>query len=345
MSPSTVRVAGLHSTHAQRDGNWRPLSSDDAAVIDLPFRKTVITGGAGFVGSHLVDRLLSGGETRVLVLDNLARGRRENLARYLGDPRMDFVVGDISDAPTVYDAIKGAEVVFHLAVAPPTTHPELDIATVFASDVIGTFNVLRAAVTHGIRRVVFASSAEVYGSPVGLPVDEAYPLQPVSLEGGMKVAGEALCRTFRNELGLDVAILRLAKIYGQRDVGSPFSVWVESAEAGRDLRVEKQQRVIDIVWVGQVVDALLRASTLERPLPPINIASGTGTSTLAMAKRIARAAGGSGRRVKIISAGGPQVGPFIASVERMREILGIEPFTDPLRHLEDLVAGARAVAT
>ena len=345
MNPSVVGVAGLYATPLQRDGNWRAVSGDDDAVMELPLRKTVVTGGAGFVGSHLVDRLLSGWETRVLVLDNLARGRRENLARYLDDPRVDLVVGDIADAPTVYNAIKGAEVVFHLAVAPPTVHPELDIATVFASDVIGTFNVLRAAVTHGIRRVVFASSAEVYGSPVGLPVDEAYPLQPVSLEGGMKVAGEALCRTFRNELGLDVAILRLAKIYGQRDVDSPFSVWVESAEAGRDLRVEKTQRVIDVVWVGQVVDALLRASTVERPLPPINIASGTGTSTLAMAKRIARAAGSNGGRVKVVSGGGPQVRPFIASVERMKEILGIEPFTDPLRHLEDLVVRTHAVAT
>lgn len=315
-----------------------------SAIVDPPTRKTVITGGAGFVGSHLVDRLLTGGGTRVLVLDNLTRGRRENLARYVDDPRVDLVVGDISDASTVYDAINGAEVVFHLAVAPPTRHPELDIAAVFASDVIGTFNILQAAVTHGVRRVVFASSAEVYGSPLGLPVDEAYPLHPVSLEGGMKVAGEALCRAFHSELGLDVAILRLAKIYGDRDPGSPFSVWVESAEAGRDLRVDKMQRVIDVVWVGQVVDALLRASTVRRPLPPINIASGTGTSTLVMAKRIARAAGVSGGKVKIIP-GGPQVRPFIANVERMKDMLGIEPFIDPLRYLEDLVAGARAVAT
>ena len=339
-----TRLETSPSTYAQHLGNRRSAYTSDAFAIDSQASKIVITGGAGFVGSHLVDRLLSDPDTQVVVLDNLSRGRPENLAQYRSDPRLELVRGDVSHTRTVYEAFAGARVVYHLASASRATDPEVDVATAFATNVVGTFNVLTAALAHSVHRVIFTSSAEVYGRPVSLPVEEGYPLLPVSLEGGMKAAGEALCRIFRNEMGLDVAILRLTRIYGQRDVDSRIAVWVESAEAGRDLGVDEVDEIVDVVWVGQVVDALMRAGTVLRSLPPINVASGTGTSMLGMAKRIVRHAS-SGSRIRFIPAQPVRLPQFVASVERMREFLGIEPLQDPLGHIEDLLMAPRPVGT
>jgi nucleoside-diphosphate-sugar epimerase len=297
--------------------------------------KVVVTGGAGFIGSHLVDRLLEDGVDRVIVLDNLDRGRREHLARLGDDPRLTLVVGDVRTYETVRELCRGASLVYHLAATGTANAAASDTPEAVTANVLGTVQVLRAAAAQGVGRVVFTSSHEVYGEPIGLPVDEGNPLLSVSVEGASKVACEALCRAFRKELGLDVAILRLATVYGQRDVDSPISHWIHTAEAGEELEIHAAE-VVDVVWVGQVVEALVRAGNLGGPLPPINIASGTGTPLLSMARRIARIARNSSR-ITMLPRGAPQERQFIASVDRMREILKVEPLTDPLLHLEDLV--------
>ncbi len=294
-----------------------------------------MTGGAGFIGSHLVDRLLEDGVDRVLVLDNLQRGRREHLAHLGEDPRLALVVGDVCEYETVFDLFRGASVVYHLAAVGAADPFMSDAPEAVAANVLGTVQVLRAAATHGVRRVVFTSSYEVYGEPIGLPVDEGNPLLSVSVEGASKVACEAVCRAFRKQLGLDVAILRLATVYGHRDLDSSISQWIHTAEAGDELEIHAEE-VVDLVWVGQVVEALVRAGNMGGPLPPINIASGTGTPLLSMARRIAHIARNSSR-ITMLPKGPSQERHFIASVDRMREILKVEPLTDPLLHLEDLV--------
>src|SRR5207245_6922028 len=119
----------------------------------------------------------------------------------------------------------------------------------FTTNIVGTFNVLRAAATCGVERVVFTSSREVYGEPINLPVDEDSPLLAINSYVASKVAGEAYCRAFRREFGLQVGILRLANVYGQRDIGRVIPMWIEQAMSGRELNVYGGKQVIDLVWI------------------------------------------------------------------------------------------------
>src|SRR5690349_15953885 len=232
--------------------------------------KVVVTGGAGFVGSHLVDRLLADTSAEVVVIDNLSRGRLANLARHQADPRLRIIEGDIRDAALVAQTVRGAELVFHLAAQSTVMGAVHDLDYSFSTNVVGTFNVLRESSTAGVRRVVFASSREVYGEPIELPVDEGQPLLAINFYGASKVVGEAYCRAFRRASGLDTVILRIANAYGPRDSGRVIPHWVEQAATGADLQIYGGKQVLDFVWVGQVVDALLSAAGADVALPPIN---------------------------------------------------------------------------
>jgi UDP-glucose 4-epimerase len=298
--------------------------------------KVVVTGGAGFIGSHLIDRLVANGVDKVVGFDNLSRGRIENVAHLRHEPRFELVTADVRDRATLAPVLEGASLVYHLAAQSTVMGAVRDADYTFETNVVGTHNVLRAAVDLGIRRVLFVSSREVYGEPISLPVDEDSPLLPINSYGASKVAGEVFCRAFRREFGLETVILRPANVYGPRDVGRVIPSWIDDAAAKRELRVFGGKQVMDFVWVGQTVDALIRAGEVDGPIPPINIGSGTGTRIVDLARRIARMAE-SPARVRLEPARPMEVTRFIASVERMRQILMLEPLLDPLGNLSDMV--------
>ena len=298
--------------------------------------KVVVTGGAGFIGSHLIDRLLLEDCVEIVAIDNLSRGRLVNLAKWRNDPRLQFIHGDIRDASLVAQVLDGAGVVFHLAAQSTVMGAVRDSEYTFTTNVTGTYNVLKAATRAGVGCVLFASSREVYGEPIDLPVDEESPLLAINSYGASKAAGEAYCRAFRREFGLQAFVLRLANVYGPRDIGRVIPSWVEDVRARRDLTVYGGKQVIDFVWVDQVIDAFVRAATLDGPLPAINVGSGTGTRIVDLARRIARLAETPGH-LKLQPARAVEVTRFIASVERMRTVLKIEPPLDPLTHLSKLV--------
>jgi UDP-glucose 4-epimerase len=300
--------------------------------------KFVVTGGAGFIGSHLVDRLLADGNARVVVLDNLSRGHLSNLARHREDPRLEVITGDIRDAATVYSALEGAGVVFHLAAQATVLGGVEDADGTFATNVQGTHNVLRAAARAGARRLIFASSREVYGEPVALPVDEDHPLMAITMYGASKAAGEVYCRAFRRVYGLPTVVLRLANVYGPRDHGHAIPGWVQRAAAGQDLHVQGGKQLIDFVWISQAVEAMIRAASLDTSLPPINVASGTGTRIIDVARRIARMfpSQPSITQLPALDVGATR---FVANVERMRQLLRLEPPLDPLAYLPALLEG------
>jgi UDP-glucose 4-epimerase len=299
--------------------------------------KVVVTGGAGFIGSHLVDRLVHDGCSEVVVLDNLFRGRREHLGQHAQNPAVTFQQADIRDADTLRTAFANAEVVYHLAAQSNVMGAVTDIDYSFNTNVGGTLNVLKTAHQAGVRRVVFTSSREVYGEAQWLPVDENHPFNCKNPYGASKAAGEMYTKVFQHTGNLTIAVLRLANVYGPRDTGRVIPLWIGRALQGQNLVVYGGQQLIDFVWVDNVVDALVRVSTLENVDEPINVGSGQGTPILALAERIL-ALTGSASRLERVPAREVEVSRFMADVSRMQERLGMQPPEDPLFGLPQLIA-------
>jgi UDP-glucose 4-epimerase len=311
----------------------------DTARMPQGAHKIVVTGGAGFIGSHLVDRLLAKEDNEVVVFDNLSRGRLSNVAQHRANPHFQLIEGDVRNTAAIADVVRGATTVYHLAAQPPVLGSHSDRTPAFETNVVGTFNVLQAVARAGVERVLFASSLQVYGEPINLPVQEDSPLLAISSYGAGKVAGEAFCRAFRRELGVHVSILRFANVYGPRDTDRVIALWIDQALAGQEIQVFGGKQVIDVVWVDQVVEAMLRTAALAHPMPPTNIAGGTGTRIVELARRIGRLAG-SHSRIRLQPARPMDVTRCIANVDRMRQILEIEPPLDPLVNLPRMIPAA-----
>jgi len=186
--------------------------------------RALVTGGGGFIGSHIVERLLKDGHD-VRVLDNFATGRRENLLPFVRD--VDLVEGDIQSYECVHTAVRDCEVVFHQAALPSVPRSVQDPLTSNAVNVIGTLNVLLAARDSGVRRVVYASSSSVYGANSTLPKREDLPALPISPYAVAKLAAESYCRSFTEVYGLETVALRYFNVFGPRqDPSSQYAAVV-----------------------------------------------------------------------------------------------------------------------
>jgi UDP-glucose 4-epimerase len=298
--------------------------------------KTIVTGGAGFIGSHLVDRLARNKWGEIIILDNLARGKMENLLQHRGNPNVQFFPADIRNYDLLRDHVRGAEVVFHLGAQSNVMGAVADLDYSFTTNVVGTYNVLKAAKECSVRRVVFTSSREAYGEPQYLPVDENHPIGSKNTYGASKVAGEMYARVFYNNFGLETAVLRLANAYGPRDFDRVIPIWLGRACQGLNLVVYGGKQIIDFVWVDQIVEALVRASKADILGQPINVGSGQGTPLLNLARRILSLVD-SPSQLDIQPARSVEVVRFTAKIDLMREKLGLEPPDDPLFGLPTLV--------
>jgi UDP-glucose 4-epimerase len=185
-------------------------------------QKVLVTGGAGFIGSHLVPYLLEKGYS-VVVLDNLSNGKLENLNAVLDHPKFSFQPGDIRDKCLPNDVFDGVDFVIHLAALIDISASVVDPTKNHEINVDGTFNMLQAAVKNKVKRFVFASSTAVYGDVETLPVAENIALHPISPYAASKAAGEAYCSAFGNCFGLETVALRFFNIYGLRSGNSPYS--------------------------------------------------------------------------------------------------------------------------
>ena len=174
-----------------------------------------VAGGAGFVGSHLVDSLVIRGE--VTVYDNLSSGKQEFIQHHLKREDFQFVKANLLDRDSLSRAMKGGDVVFHMAANPEVRTGRLDTELDLKQGTIATYNVLETMRLHGIKRIVFASSSTVYGETAGRPIPENYgPLQPISLYGASKLASEGLITAFCHLFGMQAWIFRLANVVGDR---------------------------------------------------------------------------------------------------------------------------------
>lgn len=251
--------------------------------MNLAGARVLITGGAGLVGSHIADMLVDEDVAEIVVVDNLTRGRRENLARAMARGRVAWHEKDIRDAAAVRRAMDGIDAVFHQAAIRITQCAEQPREAV---DVLigGTFNVLEAAVQAGVKKVVAASSASVYGEPSYVPIDEGHPFNNRTLYGAAKVADEQMLRSFNDMYGLPYVALRYFNIYGPRmDVFGVYTEvmirWLDRIEAGQPpLIYGDGAQSMDFVYITDIAAANIAAMKSAVSDDVFNVASGTETS-------------------------------------------------------------------
>jgi UDP-glucose 4-epimerase len=185
--------------------------------MDLKGKRLVVIGGAGLIGSHAVDRLLKEDVKEVLIYDNFVRGRYENLHAALQDPRVRIfdLGGDIMQSDILESSLKGADGVFHLAALWLLQCHEFP-RSAFDVNVRGTFNVMEACIKAGVQRLVYSSSASVYGDAVREPMDEDHPFNNQNFYGATKIASEAMLRAFHHRYKLNFVGLRYMNVYGPR---------------------------------------------------------------------------------------------------------------------------------
>lgn len=312
----------------------------------------VVTGGAGFIGSHLTEALVRRGDT-VRVVDDLSSGRRENLTGLeVGPPRsgapVELFQGDLLDPELLRAALVGARGVFHEAAQVSVPASVRDPLASYRVNVMGTLGVLEAARASGVAKVVLAASSAAYGDDPVLPKVESQTPRPLSPYASGKLAGEAMLAAWASAYGLEGVALRYFNVYGPRQADdSPYSgviaLFAKALLAGRAPTIfGNGEQTRDFVYVEDVVRANLLA--MERHLEPgvvINVGTGTRVSIRELFDILARHAGFSGAPVLAPARAG-DVPHSVASIERARALLAFEPRWRLDEGLERTIAWYRA---
>jgi UDP-glucose 4-epimerase len=259
--------------------------------MTLRDRRVLVTGGAGFVGSNLVRRLLRDGAA-VTVLDDLFTGRRENLPAGIS-----FIEGSVCNAALVETQVRQHEVIFHAAarnIVVSTRNPRED----FETNIGGTLNVLLAARAAGIQRIVYTSSTSVYGNPRHLLSQEDDPLTPLTPYAVSKLAGEHYCMAFYESYGLPTTAVRYSNVFGPgQDPGNPYcgvvAKFVDAMFAGRSPVIHGDGlQTRDFTYIDDAVEATVLAATSERALGEVfNVGTGVETNVNQLAQTLLRLTG------------------------------------------------------
>jgi UDP-glucose 4-epimerase len=310
--------------------------------------RAVVTGGAGFIGSHLVEALLTEG-LAVRVVDNLSTGHRSNLA-HLGD-RYEWLEGDLGDFAFCQKAMAGAAYVFHQAAIPSVPRSVKEPLQSHVSGPTATLNVLEAARQAGVRRVMFAASSSAYGNTDVLPKHESMLPQPLSPYAAGKLAGEYYVRVYAQTMGLDGVSLRYFNIFGPRqDPTSPYSGVISifarvMSEGHRPVIFGDGLQTRDFTYVANAVRANLLAMRAPKPLlgDVANIGTGRRISLIELVKAFNRALG-THLEPELRPARPGDVLDSQASLDRARALLGYEPAVGFEEGLERTLAAFRSAA-
>jgi nucleoside-diphosphate-sugar epimerase len=288
-----------------------------------------VTGGAGFIGSHLCGALVARGAA-VRVIDNLISGKRANLAAIAG--KLEFIEADISDFSAIRTAFEGVSVVFHQAAIPSVPRSVAEPRLNHDVNVNGTFNVLMAAREAGARRVVYAASSSVYGGNPVLPKTEDLCPSPMSPYAAAKLVGEYYCQVFTRAYGLETIALRYFNVFGPRqDPTSPYSgvisKFITALLAGeRPVIYGDGEQTRDFTYVDHVVDANIRAGDLgEASGDIVNIGTGNKTSLKELLSRLQRVIG-TNLTPRFEAPRSAEPRDSQADIGRARRLLGYEPF-------------------
>ena len=293
--------------------------------------RVLITGGAGFIGSHIADQLVQEGAAEIRIIDNFLRGRRENLSRALTSGRVTIIEGDIGDRRLVAEAMEGIDLLFHQAAIRITQcaqEPRLALEAL----VDGTFNVVEAAVSARVKKLLAASSASVYGLADEFPTAEHHhPYNNRTLYGAAKLFNEALMRSFHEMYGLDYLMLRPFNVYGPRmDIYGAYTEvfirWMERIAAGQPpLIFGDGNQTLDFIHVEDVARAYILAAKTDFTDAVFNVASGEETSLKGLAELLLKVMGSDLR---------PEYGPErkvngvprrLADISRAKKLLDFKP--------------------
>ncbi len=296
----------------------------------MSYNKALVTGGAGFIGSHLVERLVADG-LDVTVLDNFSTGRTENLAGLSANRRLHFVRGDIRDKDTTYDAIKDVKAIFHLAAVTSVPFSVEHPKETFEVNVDGTLSLLEACLRAGVERFVYVSSCAVYGEPKYLPIDEDCPLSPVSPYAESKLKAEELCRSFCENYGLETVVLRPFNVYGPRQrndqYGGVIARFIEFLRFGKPPVIYgdgTQSR--DFIYVEDAVEVFTLALNNKNVVGgTFNVASGVPTSIDGLASLLIELFGAEGLKPEYADARKGDIKHSYADVKKAKQHLGFEP--------------------
>jgi len=290
----------------------------------------LVTGGAGFIGSHLAEALAGRGHA-VRVVDNLVGGKRANLDHLGG---VEFLEGDLADMAVAERAVRGADYVLHQAAIPSVPRSVADPVTSNRANITGTLNVLVAARDAGVKRLVYAGSSSCYGNAATLPKHEEMPLNPLSPYALQKVVGEQYCRMFTQLYGLETVSIRYFNVFGPRqDPGSPYSgvisLFSTALLEGRPPTIYGDgEQTRDFTYVTNVVDGVLRASEAPNVAgEAINVATGGRISLNELLRVMQKIVGTS---LQPVYAEGRQgdVKDSQADITKARTRLGYEPTVD-----------------
>lgn len=316
--------------------------------MELTGKRIMVIGGAGFIGSHVVDELVKTDVAEIVVYDNFFRGRRDNLREALEDPRVKIAPhgGDILHSDILTRAMEGIDGVVHLAALWLLQCHEYPRAA-FEVNIQGTFNVIEAAIANKVERVVFSSSASVYGDALRIPMDEDHPYNNFTFYGATKIAGEHMFKSLGARYGLDWVGLRYMNVYGPRqdykgayiavmmkildrlDQGLPPVIYGDGSQ---------QYDFIHVVDVARANVAALRADVTGRCY---NIGRGIGTSIRELAETLIRLHG-SWQQLQFEPAGQTFVTNRIGSTEAAERDLGFRWSIDLEEGLRSLIEWRRA---
>ena len=292
-------------------------------------KRVLVTGGAGFIGSHLVDRLVHDGCV-VRVIDNLSTGSLDNIKGHVETGAIDFVKGDICDADFVRENVEDFDVLFHLAAVTSVPFSVENPDLTYQTNLAGTLNLLASYARRRVGKFVFVSTCAVYGEPKYLPIDEQHPSQPISPYAESKLAAERYCLGFHKHDLLRAVVLRFFNVYGPRqglnDYSGVITRFLERSRQNLPLIVYGNgSQTRDFVAVYDVVDAVI--SSMEKPGAEggiFNVGTGSPTSINELAKTVLKL-GGADSLISYEAARAGDIQESYADISRTKKLLGYEP--------------------
>src|SRR4051794_2117110 len=349
-SGSPERKPGGHGRLGRRSNE--PNKRSEVDVADLKGKRVLVTGGAGFIGSHIVEQLCDECCREIVAVDNMVRGRPENLQHAFGRGPVPLVRGDIRDQGLMATLVKAADIVFHQA-ALRITHCAAEPRLAMEVMVQSTFDLLELCVKHGVEKVIAASSASVYGLAGEFPTTEHQnPYNNRTLYGAAKAFNEGLLRSFNDMYGLDYVAFRYFNVYGDRmDIHGRYTEvlvrWMERLDAGQaPVIFGDGKQTMDFVYVHDIARANILGAKTKASDEVFNIASGTETSLAQLAEALTRVMG----RPHLTPEFAPErsVNPVprrLASTDTAERLLGFRTTVPLSEGLRDLVAWWRAERT